>query len=188
MRKVLPFIILIAFISGCAKDEHWGQKLDIKGKWWKKEGHSWEPKDKIFMAIGYSNPDWKEKFDARKSADLNARSEVASFMQSLVKNYMKEVRARHYAISQSTVENSSKETLLGAVIVARHYAKKQYQSLIKVDLNYFFEQIYDKYESSVADKGNVDARIKAKTEEAIVKMKEMENSIVEKTISDGGAQ
>jgi len=180
MRKILPVIILIAFISGCAKDEHWGQKLDVKGKWWKKEGQSWEPKDKIFMAIGYSNPDWKEKFDARKSADLNARSEVASFMQSLVKNYMKEVRSRHYAISQSTVENSSKETLLGAVIVARHYKKKQYQSLIKVDLNYFFEQIYET--------GDVDARIKAKTEEAIVKMKEMENSIVEKTINDGGAQ
>lgn len=183
------FVCIAAFLlSACAKDEHWGQKLDIKGKWWKKEGQSWNPKEKIFMAIGYSNPDWKNKFDQRKSADMNARSEVASFMQSLVKNYMKEVRAGHYAISQGTVESSSNETLLGAVIVARHYAKKKYESLIKVDLNYFFSQIYDNYESAVAETGSADARIKAKSKEAIAKLKEMENSIVERTISEGGAQ
>ncbi len=184
----LLIFMAASLIMGCAKDEHWGQNLDPKGKWWKKEGDSWDPKEKIFMAIGYSNPEWKNKFDQRKSADLNARSEVANFMQSLVSNYMKEVRTHHYAISRSIVENSSNETLLGAVIVARRYEKKQYKSLIKVDMNYFFERIYENYENSVLESPNVDAKIKAKTDEAIVKLKEMETPIVEKTITDGGVQ
>jgi len=191
LRKILPVFILIALISGCAKEEHWGQKFDEKGKWWKQEGQSWDPKNRIFMTIGYSNPDWKDKFDARKSADLNARSEVSNFMQSLAKNYMKEVRSSRYAISQSVVESSSNETILGSVIVSRHYTKgkKQYESLIKVDLNYFFNQIYDNYESSMLTKtGDVDAKIRAKVDEAIAKLKEMENPVVEKTINEGGAK
>jgi hypothetical protein len=174
LAAMLVAMMAASLFFGCAKEEHWGQNLNPKGSWWKKEGHSWDPKEKIFMAIGYSNPDWKDKFDQRKSADLNARAEVANFMQSLTKNYMKEIRASRFAISQSVVEESSKETLLGAVIVARHYTKgkHQFESLIKVDLNYFFNHIYDKYEN----------------EQMISGLKEIENAIVEKTIGEGGTK
>lgn len=204
MRKksfiVILVLILSAVFCGCAKEDHWGQELRIDKKWWKKEGHSWDRKNKVFMAIGYSNPDWKDKFDARKSADLNARSEVASFMQSLVKNYMQELRNSNYAISESIVESSSEETLLGAVIVARHYEKrkKQYQSLIKIDMKYFFDQIYDRYREENAmrirakykklSSEELDEKIKASTEEALADLKKMEDPVVEKTIEEGGAK
>lgn len=197
-------IILIfaaaAFSFSCAKEEHWGQKFDIKGSWWKKEGQSWDPKNKIFMTIGHSNPDWKDRFDARKSADLNARAEVAGFMSSLVKNYMQELRNTDYGISESIVESSSEETIIGSVIVARHYTKgkKLYQSLIKVDLKYFFDNIYDDFRKQNAArlraknrrmaKEDLDAKILANTEEALAKLKEMENPVVEKTLQEGGAQ
>jgi hypothetical protein len=193
-------VVLCVIFCGCAKEDHWGQELKIDKKWWKKEGHSWDRKDKIFMAIGYSNPDWKDKFDARKSADLNARSEVASFMQTLVKNYMQELRNSNYAISESIVESSSEETLLGAVIVARHYdkGKKQYQSLIKIDMKYFFDQIYDKYKEENAmriraknkklSSEELDEKIKASTDEGLASLKEMENPVVEKAIEEGGAK
>jgi hypothetical protein len=193
-------VVLCVIFCGCAKEDHWGQELRIDKKWWKKEGQSWDRKNKIFMAIGYSNPDWKDKFDARRSADLNARSEAASFMRSLVKNYIEELRNSNYAISESLVKSSSEETLLGSVIVARHYDKgrKQYQSLIKIDMKYFFDQIYDKYSEENAMRirakfrklspEELDLKIKANTDEALADLKEMENTIVEKTVTEGGAK
>ncbi|PIU58505.1 MAG: hypothetical protein COS89_00040 [Deltaproteobacteria bacterium CG07_land_8_20_14_0_80_38_7] len=208
-KKNVILIVMIAFVCsmfitiGCAKKDHWGQELKIDEKWWKKEGHSWDRKDQIFMAIGYSNPDWKEQFDLRKSADLNARSEVASFMQSLTKNYIQELRNSSYAISESIVESSADETLLGAAIVSRHYekGKKQYQSLIQVDLKYFFNQIYKKFEKESAARirgknptissEELDQMIHEKTEEALTKLKAMEDPVIEKTINqgnEGGAQ
>jgi hypothetical protein len=189
-------VIVLPLIIGCAKkDTHWGQNLDVK-KWWKKEGQSWDRKTNVFMTIGYSNPDWTEKTDMRKSADLDARSQVASFMQSLVKNYMEEIRSHSYAISESAVKSSANETVLGSVIADRHYVKKkkqrQYLSLIKVDLNYFFRQIYDKYQSDVAGQirrahkelssEEIDALIKAKTDAALSDLKQMEEPAVEKTV------
>jgi len=198
--KILKVIAIIFFLvpimCSCAKeDTHWGQKLDVK-KWWKKEGQSWDRKTNVFMAIGYSNPDWTDKYDMRKSADLDARSQVASFMQSLVKNYMQEIRSKNYAISEGVVEASSKETVLGSIITDRHYMKKgkqkQYLSLIKVDLNYFFGRIYDKYRSDMdaqIRKNNkklsseeLDQLISEKTEAAIADLKKVEEPAVEKAI------
>lgn len=190
-KKIIMFAVAIVFMfSACAKQDHWGQKLDINDSWWKKEGQSWDRKDKIFMAVGFSNPSWKEKYDLRNSADLSARSQVSTFMDSLVKNYMKEVRTTHHAISRSIVESVSNQTLLGAVIVARHFTKgkNQYESLIQVDMNYFFDQIYDKYEESLALNEDADAKIKAKAQEAILKLKEIEDPIIEKTINEGNVQ
>ena len=202
MKAIFRFVMLLVFViplfSGCAKeDTHWGQNLDVK-KWWKKEGQSWDRKNNVFMTIGYSNPDWTEKFDMRKSADLDARSQVASFMDSLVKNYMEEVRSHNYAISESAVKASANETILGSVIVDRHYVKKkkqrQYLSLIKVDLNYFFRQIYDRYQSNVASQirrahkeltpEEIDTLIKEKTDAALANLKQMEEPVVEKTVEN----
>ena len=73
-KLLLVVLVLFPLVTNCAKDEtHWGQKLDPDKKWWKKEGQSWNRKTNIFMTIGYSNPDWTDKYDMRKSADLNAR-------------------------------------------------------------------------------------------------------------------
>lgn len=192
-------IILIAAISfalapGCAKDDtHWGQKLDVKKKWWKKEGQSWDRESNVFMAVGYSNPNWKDKYDMRKSADLDARSQVASFMASLVKNYMEEIRSRNFSISESTVEASANETVLGSVIVARKYKAKRYMSLVKVDTGYFFAQIYKKYRSDMeakirrgnprADPGELDSLIQAKVDSSLAKVKELEAPAVEKSLA-----
>ncbi len=198
-KRFIIFTLITVFSAsglylGCAKKDHWGQELSIDKKWWKKEGHSWNRKDKIFMAIGYSNPDWDNKFDLRKSSDLNARAEVASFMQSLTKNYMQEIRNSNYAISESVVESSADETLLGAAIVARHYNKKrkQFKSLIKVDLKYFFSQVYDQFRKTNAaqvrrkNRGlsaeELDRRIEESTRAALHKLKKIEDPVVEKTI------
>lgn len=191
---VLCLVFAFGLLSfGCAKDNHWGQKLDQDEKWWKKEGNSWDRKDNIFMAIGYSNPDWTDKFDSRKSADTNARAEVSSFMQSLVKTYMEEVRSHGYSVSENAIEASSKETLLGSAVVSRHYdkKKKQYLSLIKIDLNYFFGQIYDKFRAEESAKirsakstANLDEKITAASESAINDLKKIEAPVVEKAATE----
>jgi len=195
----LAILILIAvpIMAGCAKDEtHWGQKLDPDGKWWKKEGQSWDRKSNIFMTIGYSNPDWTDKYDLRKSADLDARSQVASFMNSLVRNYTEEIRSRNYSISESLVEGSAKETITGSVIVSRHYSKggkyKGYRSLIKVDLTNFFAMIDQEHADQMADRlrkkmkrldsEELDELIKERTDEAMKVLKESEDPAVEKTL------
>lgn len=205
MRK-FSFLLILVFAAtalsfGCAKqDDHWGQRFDIKKKWWKKEGQSWDTRNKIFMTIGYSNPDWRNRFDARKSADLNARAEVAGFMNSLVENYMEELRNTDYGISEGMVKSSSKETVIGSVIVTRHYEKrkKQYQSLIKVDLKYFFRNIYKDFSKKNArrikaknrrlSREELDAKIEENTEATIAKLKEMENPVVVKTLEEGGGE
>lgn len=197
IRYALVAVIAVSFTSGCAKDDtHWGQKIEVGKKWWKKEGQSWDRKTNIFMAIGYSNPDLTEKHDLRKSADLDARSQVASFMQSLVKNYLEEVRSNNFSISESVVEASAKETILGSVIVERKYIKKrkhpQYLSLIKVDLGYFFSRIYNEQRRDLAarikrdnkrlDTEDLDRMIEEKTEAAVKKLKAIEEPAVEKSI------
>lgn len=198
-KLIILVLVLAPILAGCAKDEtHWGQKLDPEGKWWKKEGQSWNRKTNIFMAIGYSNPDWTDKYDMRKSADLNARSEVASFMNSLVQNYMEEIRSRNYSISESLVEGSAKETITGSVIVARHYKKrgkyKGFQSLIKVDLTNFFAKIDQEYADQMAKRlrrkmrklksDELDELIKQRTDEAMEVLKESEEPAVEKTLEE----
>ncbi|MFH1829650.1 MAG: hypothetical protein ABH871_02580 [Pseudomonadota bacterium] len=201
--RILAFFLAVIFvlpmITNCAKDEtRWGQKLDPDKKWWKKEGQSWERMSNIFMTIGYSNPDWKDKYDMRKSADLDARSQVATFMQSLVKNYMEEVRSRNYAISESIIESSADETITGSVIVARHYGKsgkhKGYQSLIKVDLTNFFRQIDKEYGDKMAEnirkknrslnQQKLDELIKEKMDAALEALNKSEEPAVEKTLEN----
>ncbi len=202
-QKIFAFIIAVIFIlpliTSCAKDEtHWGQKLDPDKKWWKKEGQSWDRKSNIFMTIGYSNPDWKEKYDLRKSADLDARSQVASFMRSLVKNYMEEVRSRNYSISEGIAESSADETITGSVIVGRHYQKggkhKGYQSLIKVDLTNFFRRIDKEHSDEMAKdlrsknqrltQEKLDELIQEKVDAALSALKESEEPAVEKTLEN----
>ncbi|MFH1874700.1 MAG: hypothetical protein ABH859_05900 [Pseudomonadota bacterium] len=200
-KKLITFSVIVVFSAscfylGCAKEDHWGQELRLDKKWWKKEGHSWDRKEKIFMAIGYSNPDWTDKFDLRKSADLNARAEVASFMQSLTTNYIQEIRNSNYAISESIVESSADETLLGAAIVARHYdkKKKQFQALIKIDLNYFFSQVYDQFKRTNAAKiksknrglsgEELDLKIEENTQAALQELKKMEEPVIEKSMQE----
>lgn len=176
MKRIVGIVIavmLVMSIGACAKkNEHWGQKFDEKGKWWKQEGQSWDRKDNIFMAVGRSNPDWKDDYDKRRSADLDARAQVAAFMQSLVDNYMKEIRSRNYSISKSVIESSANESVLGSVIVNRKKKGKIYYSLVKVDLNYFFQKIYDNF--------------KEPNQDALANLKKLETPVVEKSIITGG--
>ena len=189
-------ILALSLVISCAqKKEHWGQRFDMNKKWWKKEGQSWDREKNVFMTIGYSNPDWRQEYDLRKSADLDARSQVASFMRSLVKNYMEEVRGRRFAISERVVKASSKETIVGSVIVARHKIKKrkqkEYRSLIKVDLNYFFDQVYDQFRRDTAkrirrrnvgmDREELDELIMDEVAAAMDELKAAEKPVVEKT-------
>ena len=192
---LVAFAISLAYGFGCAKDDtHWGQNFDIDSKWWKQEGQSWDRNSNIFMTIGYSNPDWKNKDDARKSADMDARSQVASFMNSLVKNYMQEVRSKSFSLSESIVEASARETVTGSVIVARRYEKgrKQYLSLIKVDLTDFFARIFENQRSLIADRmkrdekaardADLDARIQERIDSAKAQLTAAEAPAVEKSI------
>lgn len=199
LSAALLLFLLVPLFAGCAKDDsHWGQTLDPDKSWWKKEGQSWDRKTNVFMAVGYSNPDWTEKYDLRKSADLDARSQVASFMQSLVKNYMEEVRSRNFAVSESIVEASARETITGSVIVARHYRKggkyKGYRSLIKVDLTNFFRRIDQQYSDDMARRlreknrrlsvDELDALIKQKTEEGLTALEASEAPAVQKALEN----
>lgn len=206
--RILRIVIVLAFFIplfvGCGKeDSHWGQKLDPDKSWWKKEGQSWDRKTNIFMAIGYSNPDWTDTYDMRKSADLDARSQVASFMNSLVKNYMEEIRSRNFSISESIVEANARETVTGSVIVARHYKKggkyKGYKALIKVDLTNFFRQVEKQYSDDMAmdiraknkrlDSEQLDQLIQQKTDEGLATLKASETPAVEKSLTqDAGNQ
>ncbi|MBN1282335.1 MAG: hypothetical protein JXA24_01000 [Proteobacteria bacterium] len=198
-RNYLRIIVLVlacaALAGACAKDEsHWGQRLDPDGKWWKKEGQSWDRKSNIFMTIGHSNPDWTEVYDQRQSADLNARSQVASFMGSLVANYMEEVRSRNFTISQSVVEASSKQTVEGSVIVSRHCKKggkyKGCRSLIKVDLSRFFAMVENDFADDMTRdlrrrakrSADIDAEIQEKVQKTIEELKQAEEQSVEKTL------
>jgi len=192
---ILIPIMVITFVAGCSqKKDHWGQKFDIEESWWKNEGQSWDRELRLFMTVGYSNPAWKTKYDLRKSADLDARAQVATFMSSLVENYMKEIRGHRYAISQSEVASSASETVIGSVIVARKYKRKKYMSLIKVDLGYFFDTIYRKMELKMEsnirrkNRGMSDKRlneiIQEKLDRTIENLKKFETPAVEKTIDE----
>jgi hypothetical protein len=199
-RRFILVVATIALVAGCAKDDsHWGQDLDPQGKWWKKEGQSWDRKSNIFMAVGWSNPDWAEKYDQRKSADLDARSQVASFMQSLVRNYMEEVRSRNFAISEGVVEASANQAVTGSIIVARHCKKggkyKGCQSLVKVDLSQFFCSIEKEFADRMArdmrkksarmTAAELDAAIEEKTKAALEDLKKAEEPAVEKALKSG---
>lgn len=199
LKKIvsLAVVVLVAASAffGCAKDDsHWGQKLEIDKKWWKVEGQSWDRKNNVFMAVGYSNPNWSDKYDQRKSADLDARSQAASFMNSLVKNYMQETRSHNYSLSESYVESSANESVLGSVVVARKYWKKKYHSLIKVDLGYFFSKIYKKYAADMESKIKRSSRhasdeeINSKIAASLDDLKALEVPAIEKSIetSAGG--
>jgi len=199
-RSRIFAVILVAFFAvplvfGCAKkDDHWGQKLDIEKSWWKKkyEGQSWNRTTNVFMTIGYSNPSWTDKYDKRKSADLDARAQVASFMASLVKNYAEEIRSHNFSISESVIQASAEETVLGSVIVARKYKRKRYMSLVKVDLGYFFAQVYKKYRGDMeakikrshrgASQAKLDELIQEKVDSSMEKLKALEGPAVEKSI------
>jgi hypothetical protein len=193
-------IVVVVFAFSCAKQDHWGQRFKEDGKWWQQEGQSWDVKNKIFMTIGYSNPDWKDEFDLRRSSDTDARAQIAAFMQSLVDNYISETRANNFAVSESVVKSSAKESVIGAVIVSRHYEKrkKRYYSLIKVDLKYFFNNIYDSYAKSMEldirrkerklTKDELDTKIKEEVADALLKLESLEDPVVRKTIEDEATQ
>ncbi len=194
LTAVAAFFCFALLAVGCGgKDAHWGKSFDEKGSWWKQEGQSWDRETNVFMTIGYSNPDWKDKYDARKSADLNARSQVSEFMASLVKSYMEETRSRHFTISESIVRSVADETILGSVIVARKYKKKQYMSLIKVDLGYFFGTVYKKYMADAeakirranpkATESELDEMIRAKVDSAVENLKKAEEPAIEKAVA-----
>lgn len=191
---VVAIVIAVSFVGACGqkKESHWGQELRIDKKWWKKEGQSWDRESNIFMAIGYSNPSWKHKYDQRKSADLDARSQVASFMNSLAKNYMEEVRSHNFTIAESTVQISADEAILGSVIVARKKKRGRYMSLIKVDLGYFFGKVYRKYLSDMESKmrrrnrrmshARLNQLIEEKTDAALARLQALEEPVIEETI------
>jgi len=195
LKILLVVAVALPLLAGCAKDDsHWGQRLDPEGSWWKKEGQSWDRKTNVFMTIGHSNPDWTERYDLRQSADLNARSQVASFMGSLVANYMEEVRSRNFTISQSVVEAKSKQTVEGSVIVSRHCRDrgkhKGCRSLIKVDLGRFFAAIERDFADDMTRdlrrrakrSADIDAEIQEKVGRTIEELKEAEEQSVEKTL------
>ena len=153
LGKILIVVLAVGCMAGCAKDDnHWGQELRVDKSWWKKEGQSWDRKTNIFMTIGHSNPDWTDKYDMRKSADLDARAQIAAFMDTLVTNYMQEIRSRHFSISESVVDSYAEQTVMGSVVVARKYKKKRYMSLIQIDLNYFFAKVYGMYGNELTRK------------------------------------
>lgn len=200
-RFKLIHIVIIALIAlplmlSCSQksDKHWGQKLEIDKKWWKVEGQSWNRETNVFMTTGYSNPNWTDKYDMRKSADLDARAQVASFMNSLVKNYSEEVRSHNFSISESVIEASAEEAVLGSVIVARKYRKKRYMSLIKVDLGYFFSGIYKKYRNDMskriekqhrsANQTQLDEIIQEKVDNAMGNLKRLENPAIQKSLNE----
>jgi hypothetical protein len=198
IKIVIITMIALPLITCCGqkKESHWGQELSIDKKWWKKEGQSWDRETNIFMTIGYSNPSWKDEYDMRKSADLDARAQVASFMNSLVKNYMEEVRSHNFTIAESVVEASADETVLGSVIVERKKKGKKYLSLVKVDLGYFFAQIYKKYRSDMEHKirrknrrlkaSELDQLIEEKVDDSIAQLKELEEPVIEETLEENG--
>ncbi len=201
-RHLAVFLFLLPLVAvtvvGCSqKKSHWGQTFDIEDDWWKREGQSWDRESNIFMTIGYSNPAWKTKYDMRKSADLDARAQVASFMRSLVKNYMEEIRGHRYAVSESLVRQAADETVIGAVIVARKYKggrNRRYRSLIKVDLDYFFDDIYAEMAEKVADRvrkragalgeEELDRRIHSQIDKALADIEPLEIPTVEKTVEE----
>jgi hypothetical protein len=182
-----------ASVSCGKKADHWGKNFDESGSWWNQEGQSWNRDNNVFMTIGYSNPDWKDKYDARKSADLNARAQVAEFMASLVKTYADEVRSRNFTISESEIKSAADETVIGSVIVDRKFKKKQYMSLIKVDLGYFFASVYKKYRAGEeakisrsnpkANGAELDALIRSKVDAAAAELQQAEAPSVEKAMA-----
>jgi len=191
MFVVIAFAL---FIGACGqkKESHWGQDLREDKNWWKKEGQSWDRETNIFMTVGYSNPSWKHEYDQRKSADLDARAQVAAFMNSLTKNYMEEVRSHNFTISESAVQSSADETILGSAIVSRKKKSGRYMSLVKVDLGYFFAQVYKKYRSDMENQmrrkysrmgsAELDQIIDERIETQLDKLKTLEEPAVEKSI------
>lgn len=196
LTRTAVIALALAFTLGLAscgkKADHWGQYFDESGSWWKQEGQSWDRDNNIFMTIGYSNPDWKDKYDARKSADLNARAQVAEFMASLVKSYMQEIRSKNFAMSESELKSIADETVVGAVIVDRKFKKKQYMSLIKVDVGYFFSTVYKKYRADAEAKvrranpkasgTELDELIRSKVDAALVELEKAKEPSVEKAM------
>lgn len=194
--KVMMFVVIAfaLFIGACGqkKESHWGQDLREDKNWWKKEGQSWDRETNIFMTVGYSNPSWKHEYDQRKSADLDARAQVAAFMNSLTKNYMEEVRSHNFTISESAVQSSADETILGSAIVSRKKKSGRYMSLVKVDLGYFFAQVYKKYRSDMENQmrrkysrmgsAELDQIIDERIETQLDKLKTLEEPAVEKSI------
>lgn len=199
LSRMLMSAVIIALVSsfmigacGQKKESHWGQELKIDDDWWNKEGQSWDRETNIFMAVGYSNPSWKHRYDQRKSADLDARAQVAAFMNSLVKNYMEEVRSHNFTIAESAVQASADETILGSVIVARKKKSDRYMSLVKVDLGYFFAQVYKKYRSDQewkmrrkyrqVEASELDEIIDERIDTQLQKLKKLEEPAVEKSL------
>jgi hypothetical protein len=196
LSKLSVFVVVLllfavsTFVS-CSQrsDRHWGQKLDIDKSWWKMEGQSWDRDKNVFMAVGHSNPNWTDKYDMRKSADLDARAQVAQFMASLVKTYSEEVRSHNFSIGENVIEASAEETVLGSVIVARKHKSKRYMSLVKVDLGYFFSNVYKAYRNDASrhierqnknlSREKLDKLISEKVNEALSNLKKLEGPSVE---------
>lgn len=195
-RIVVFALVALPLIWACGqkKEAHWGQELSIDMKWWKKEGQSWNRETNIFMTIGYSNPSWKDEYDMRKSADLDARAQVANFMNSLVKSYMEEIRSHNFTIAESVVEANADETVLGSVIVERKKHKGKYMSLIKVDLGYFFAQIYKKYRNDMENQmrrkhrkvnvNELNQLIDERIDTSLAQLKELEEPAVENAMEE----
>lgn len=142
------------------------------------------------MAVGHSNPNWTDSHQQRKSADLNASAEASKFMQQLVKTYMKEADRQNFAVAEDIVESSSREALIGAVIVARHKDKKKgFLSLLKVDLGYFFDRVEDRVKAVEKSRGTglgqargaeLDEQVQAHLEKIGQKLRQIEEATLKK--------
>ena len=199
-KRVITLFVFISLSSmilhGCGSKQKWGQDLNPEKKWWVKEGHSWDAGKKIFMAIGYSNPEWEDHNAKRKSADLNASAEAAKFMQQLVSTYMREANYHNYHVNEEIVSASSRETLIGSVVIARKYLKKEdeYRSLLKVDLNYFFNHLKKRVLDNERERAGhtykqmspeqTEARIASHLSEIEAKLKTIETQTLEKTFPE----
>jgi len=149
MRFQIAALIMAVVIclSGCSsKEKRWGKEFDIEGKWWEQNGQSYDPNTKVFMVAGMSRGNYGSLRLERDSADMDGRKQIANFMQSLVSSYVKECSTNEVDVSENMVKAISKEILVGSAIVARHYdeSKKIYYSLLKINLNYFFDRVKDR--------------------------------------------
>ena len=146
--KILVAILGCLFlISSCSsKQKKWGKEFDLEGKWWEQNAQSYDPNTKFFMASGMSRGNYDSIRLERDSADMDARKQVANFMQSMVSTYIKECTVNGVDASENMVKAVSEEVLVGSAFVARHYneAQKIYYSLVKIDLKYFFDNVKDR--------------------------------------------
>jgi hypothetical protein len=168
---------LLLLISCASSEKKWGKEFDLEGKWWEQNAQSYDPNTKIFMATGMSRGNYNSIRLERDSADMDARKQIANFMQTMVTTYMKESSKNNVDTSENIVKAVSEEVLVGSAFVARHYSEsdKIYYSLVKIDLKYFFDKVKDK----VIDSANKTLMDKYRELDPDKREKEVESEIDE---------